>query len=239
MMTIEFPQDAATWGRRRRSDWLREQGVTPDSPEWNAAHAAMIALADAAARESARKQAEREAARLAPWMPQAREHVLDWGCIEEMEPGEERDAAVERGVLEEADRLATEAEEAAVEAEAQREREEAALIEYAAKQACLRLAVAAATEAVLEAGWTISGRKCSHDSSRYFWLGSPLADGEDEPAHYLSLRISDHHAKNGAGWNEAEQTRHDEPNINIVIRPGAGGEYTFDIAPLVETLDQF
>ena len=139
---------------------------------------------------------------------------------------------------EEAARMADEAEEAAEEAARAAEREAEELADYEARQDCLRAAVAAAKEAVAAAsGWRLLKRPCSHDSSRYHWLLGG-GSGDDDYEQALSLRISDHYTKNGSGWNEAKQTQHDEPDVNIVIRRGAGGEYTFDLTPLVETLDR-
>jgi hypothetical protein len=89
----------------------------------------------------------------------------------------------------------------------------------------------AATAAVAAAGWAAQWRHGSRGGSIYYWITEPGEEGER-----YSLRISDHHAPGGAGWNEERQERHAEPDINIVIRRGAGGEYTFDLAPLVETI---
>lgn len=179
---------------------------------------------------------ERERRRIEPYMAAAREHVVAWGCVED---GESSPEEIEGMVVEEATRLADEADEAADEAARAAEREAAADADYARRQACLAAAVAAATDAATAAGWRMESRRCSHDSSRYYWV---LRGGDkDVPGDYdeaVSLRISDHHAKNGSGWNESKQEQHDRPDINVVIRRGAGGEYTFDLAPLVETLNR-
>ena len=67
----------------------------------------------------------------------------------------------------------------------------------------------------------------------YFWLDEPGEEGER-----YSLRISDHHAPGGGGWNDERQERHAAPDINIVICRGEGGDYTFDLGPIVEILGQ-
>ena len=141
-------------------------------------------------------------------------------------------------VRDEAARLADELARVERETEERAEREAEELEEYLLKQNGLRRALAAAESLVREAaGWRLVSRRCGSDSSHYFWLffgGESEADWEER----IGLRISDHYAPNGSGWNELTQDRHPEPDINIVIRRGAGGEYTFDLTPLVETISR-
>jgi hypothetical protein len=130
-----------------------------------------------------------------------------------------------------ADEAATEAEERAA-ADAERaEREAAELTDYLARQAAVDAARRAAEAACAAAGWTITWRQGSAGGSMYFWIGGPADDDER-----VSLRISDHRAPGGAGWNGERQERHAEPDLNIVIRRGAGGDYTHDLTPLVEMI---
>jgi hypothetical protein len=130
-----------------------------------------------------------------------------------------------------ADEAATEAEERAEAAAKQAEREEAELADYLARQAAVDAARREAEAACAAAGWTITWRHGSAGGSLYFWIVGPADDDER-----FSLRISDHHAPGGAGWNDERQERHAEPDINIVIRRGAGGDYTHDLTPLAETI---
>jgi len=130
-----------------------------------------------------------------------------------------------------AEEAATEAEERAA-ADAERAEQEAAeLADYIARKAAVDAASREAEAACAAAGWTMTWRHGSAGGSMYFWLDGPADDDER-----MSLRISDHHAPGGAGWNDERQERHAEPDINIVIRRGAGGDYTHDLTPLVEMI---
>ena len=128
---------------------------------------------------------------------------------------------------------ADEAEELAAAEEEMAERDEADMRDYLARCAATEEAVRSASAAVAAAGWSLRWRQGSRGGSIYYWITEPGEDGER-----YSLRISDHHAPGGAGWSDEKQERHAEPDINIVVRRGAGGGYTFDIIPLVETLDR-
>jgi hypothetical protein len=234
MTSPEYPPEANTWSRGRRSEWLRGIGMEPDTADWNRSHSELAAMAASYATEMAAAEAERERRRIEPYLAEARENVAAWGCVEDGEPSPEE---IEEMVREEAARMAEEAEEAADEAASAAEREAEEAADYDLRQAAIKAAVAAATDAAAAAGWRAETRRCSHDCSRYFWLlrgGDPGVAGDYDEA--VSLRISDHHAKNGSGWNESKQEQYPEPDINIVIRRGAGGEYTFDLTPLVETI---
>jgi len=129
-----------------------------------------------------------------------------------------------------ADEAAAEAEERDAAAAKKTEREAAELTDYLARQAGVAAARREAEAACAAAGWTMTWRHGSA-GSMYFWIVGPADDDER-----VSLRISDHHAPGGAGWNDERQERHAEPDLNIVIRRGAGGEYTHDLTPLVETI---
>jgi hypothetical protein len=134
-------------------------------------------------------------------------------------------------------RFATEAadgaEEVAAAEEERKGRDEAEMRDYLARCAATDEAVLAATTAVAAAGWAVQWRHGSRGGSIYYWITEPGEEGER-----YSLRISDHHAPGGAGWSDEKQERHAEPDINIVIRRGAGGDYTFDLNPLIETLSR-
>lgn len=228
--------DDPTAGRITIRERLEAAGLAINTADYNRAFEAFRRGQAAALAARQAEAAERERRRIEPYLAEARENVAAWGCVEDGEPSAEQ---VEEWVIEEATSMADEAEEAAEMAarSAEREAEEAA--DYDRRQAAIEAAVAAATEAATSAGWRLERRRCSHDSSRYFWVlrgGDPDVAGDYDEA--VSLRISDHHAKNGSGWNEAKQEQHDRPDINIVIRRGAGGEYTFDLTPLVETIAQ-
>ena len=240
MTTIDWQAagtDDPTAGRRTIRDRLEAAGLAANTPDYQRAFEEFRRGQAAALAARQAEAEERERRRIDPHMAEARKNVAGWGCVED---GESSPEEVEQWVVEEATRMADEAEHAAAEEARAAERDAAELADYAARQAGLRMAIAAATAAVAEsAGWRMEERRCSHDSSRYFWLlrgGDPGVAGDYDEA--VSLRISDHHAKNGSGWNEAKQEQHDRPDINIVLRRGAGGEYTFDITPLVETLDR-
>jgi len=240
MTTIDWQAagtDDPTAGRRTIRERLEAAGLAVNTPDYQRAFDEFRRGQAAALAAKQAEAEERERRRIEPHMAEARANVAAWGCVED---GESSPEEVEQWVVEEATRMADEAEQAAAAASRAAERESAELADYTARQAGLRMAIAAATAAVAESdGWRIEERRCSHDSSRYFWLlrgGDPDAAGDYEEA--VSLRISDHHAKNGSGWNEAKQQQHDAPDINIVLRRGAGGEYAFDLTPLMETLDR-
>lgn len=226
---MNIPAEAASWGRRRRSDWLRSQGVLEGSQEWNAAHSALAEVARLAAVEQARRQAERETARISPYLDKARWAVEGFGVVEE---GLASPEEIEDLVIEEATRLADEADEAAAEAAAEAERQAREEADYIARQETLSRCVKAVAEAVDGTPWTLVERRCSHAESRYYWL---LLGTPDDYEDRLSLRISDHHARGGSGWNEAAQTHYPEPDVNLVLRRGDDG-WGFDLAPLAGRL---
>jgi hypothetical protein len=169
-----------------------------------------------------------ERARLAQFLPHVREDAAFWGCVED---GHMTAEELEEMIIEEARERADKAEEIAAEEARAAERAAAEFLDYQQRQAALDACERAAQAEVIEAGWKWTARKCGHGSSRYFWL-----ERADEEV-VLSLRISDHYAKNGSGWNEAKQEQHDEPNINLVIRSNGDGPYGFDLAKLTESLD--
>lgn len=235
-MTWEsFGRENPTLGRHGIRDALEAAGLVLNTRDYQLAYEAVRRGGSAEEQARAAKRAEQERLRVEPFMAEARANVMAWGCVED---GGSTPEEIEEMVGEEATRLADEAEEQAAEAARAAKREEQELADYLARQRGLEAAVLAAEAAVAEAdGWRIEERECSNASSRYYWLlrgGDPAEADDYEEA--VSLRISDHHAKNGSGWNEAKQEQHEPPDINIVICRGAGGEYTFDLTPLVETI---
>ena len=219
-------------GRRTIRELLEAGGLAVNTTEYNRAveeflrgQAAAIAARQAAADE-------RERARVEPYLAEARDNVMTWGCVEDGSTPQEEIAEL---VTQEATRLADEAEERVADEALAAEREAAELADYCMRQEALAAAVQAATDAAISAGWRIEQRQCSHDCSRYFWVVR-CDDDDDEHEQAVSLRISDHHAKSGSGWCESKQAHHDEPDINIVLRRASGGAYTFDMAPLMETI---
>jgi hypothetical protein len=90
------------------------------------------------------------------------------------------------------------------------EREEQA--EADAKYAAIRDAFEALVRGVVpmaeSLGWEVTIRSCSHSASRYYVL--------DKNGQSLDLRVSDHVAKNGAGFNRETGLPHDECDVNIV-----------------------
>lgn len=232
-----FGQENPTLGRHGIRAALEAAGLVLNSREYQIAYEAVRRGGNAEEQARAAKRAEQERLRVEPFMAAARGNVMAWGCVED---GGSTPEEIEEMIREEATLLADEAEEQAAEAARAAEREEQELADYLARQAGLRAAVLAAEGAVAAAdGWRIEERRCSNECSRYYWLlrgGDPAeADDYEEAA---SLRISDHHAPNGSGWSDEKQERHEAPDINIVLRRGAGGGYTFDLAPLMETLDR-
>ena len=228
--------DDPTAGRITIRERLEAAGLVVNTAEYHRAFKEFRRGQAAALAAQQAEAAERERRRIEPFVAEARENVAAWGCVED---GEQSPEEIEEMVREEATRMADEAEEAADEAARAAEREAEEEADYDRRQAAIEAAVAATIDAATAAGWRLERRRCSHDSSRYYWLlrgGDPDVAGDYDEA--VSLRISDHHAKNGSGWNEAKQEQHDRPDINIVIRRGADGEYTFDLTPLVETIAQ-
>jgi len=132
-----------------------------------------------------------------------------------------------------AEEAATEAEELAEADQARRRQEEAEQVDYLARRAGLDAARQAVEAAVAAAGWTLIWRHSSLGST-YFWLENPA----DEHGERLAMRISDHAAPNGSGWNDEKQQRHAAPDINIVLRRTTAGEYAFDLATLVAALEE-
>jgi hypothetical protein len=130
-----------------------------------------------------------------------------------------------------ADEAATEAEERAAADSKRSEQEAAELADYIARRSAVDAASREAEAACAAAGWSMTWRHGSSGGSMYYWLEGPADDDER-----VSLRISDHHAPCGAGWNDERQERHAEPDLNIVIRRGADGDYTHDLTPLVEMI---
>lgn len=224
-------------GRRTMREQLEAAGLKLDTAVYNAAVAEFRRGQEAALAERRAAAEARERQRVEPFLASARENVMAWGCVE---AGSTSAEEVEAMVADEARLMADEADERAAAEAALAEREAEQLADYLARQDGLRAAVTAAEAAVAGVGgWRMRWRQCGNSSSRYYWLlrgGDPADDGDWEERH--SLRISDHHAPHGSGWNEAAQDRHAEPDINIVLRRGAGGVYTFDLTPLVETLGQ-
>ena len=207
---------------------LEAAGLEPNSRGYNLAFEAIRRGQSATEQARAADRAEAERERLAPFLAQAREDAASWGCVED---GDMTAEQIEAMILEEARERADEAEELAAEEARAAERAAAELHDYQQRQAALDACERAAQAEVIDAGWKWTVRKCGHDSSRYFWIESH----NEEVA--LSLRISDHYAKNGSGWNESKQEQHDAPNINLVIRPNGDGTYGFDMTKLTESLD--
>lgn len=130
-----------------------------------------------------------------------------------------------------ADEAATAAEDKA----AADDRADAELADFLARGQAIDAATDAVRAAAAAAGWTLAWRHGSRSSgSVYYWLCEP--DSDEAEGERYSLRVSDHHAPIGGGWNEERQERHDAPDINIVIRRGADGGYTFALDPLMELL---
>jgi hypothetical protein len=219
-------------GRHEIRSMLEAAGLVINTAEYNRAREAFGRGAAATDRTRAAELEARERARIAPQLAEARENVMLWGAVED---GCVDAAEIERSVIQEATRMADEADEQADEQARRAERDEEELLDYQQRQSCLAACETAAEAACKEAGWTFTRRRCCNDSSRYFWIARLDADGDEEVV--FGLRISDHIAPNGSGWNEEKQDRHDEPDVNIVIRRGAGDEYTFELAPLMETLN--
>lgn len=219
-------------GRQSIRKALEAAGLTANTHDYQRAFEGVRQGQADELRRRAVEQAAAAAARLAPWIEHVRGEAPHWGCA-----GEVTDDVLESMILEEASRLADEADERAEEEARTAEREAAEAADYAARQEALVACVAAVKAMAADAGWRIEERRCSHEQSRYYWLKT---GGEtDDPGDYdqvLSLRISDHYAKSGAGWNEAKQERHDEPQVNIVLRRGDGAAYTFDLNGLDERL---
>jgi len=225
-------RERPSMGRHEIRSMLEAAGLVINTAEYNRAREAYGRGASATERTRAAEQAAAERERIAPYLAEARENVMAWGAVEDGGMGGDE---IERSVIEEATTLADEADEQAAEDASRAERDEEELLGYQQRQACLAACETAAEAACKGAGWTFTRRRCGNDSSRYFWIARLDADGEEEVV--FSLRISDHFAPNGSGWNEQKQEQHDEPDVNIVIRRGAGDEYTFDLTPLMETLD--
>jgi hypothetical protein len=224
----QFGRDNACSHRYALRAALEAAGLELNSRDYHLAIEAVRRGQSVAEQARAAERAEVERARLAPFIAEARADAASWGCVED---GDMTADQLEAAILEEARERADEADEHAAEEARAAERAAAELIDYQQRQAALDACERAAQAEVIDAGWKWTARKCGHDCSRYFWLERH----DDEVV--LSLRISDHYARNGSGWNEAKQEHHDEPNVNIVIRSNGDGTYGFDLARLTKKLD--
>lgn len=174
----------------------------------------------------------RERQRIEPYMGKAREWVS-----EDDDYAAKSSEEIEKLVVEEATRMADEVDEIAIELARKAERDAEDDADRDRRRAAIEEAVSAATAVAIAAGWRLEWRPCSHASSRYYWLllgGDP--DVDDDYEKVFSLRISDHYARNGSGWNEEKQEHYDLPDINIVTYLWVGDEYTFDLTPLKEMI---
>jgi hypothetical protein len=224
----QFGRDNACSHRYALRAALEAAGLEPNSRDYNLAFEAIRRGQSATEQARAAERAEAERVRLAPFLAEARADAASWGCVED---GDLSADELEELILRDAKERADEADEKTAEEARAAERAAAELLDYQQRQAALDACERAAQAEVIDAGWKWTTRKCGHDCSRYFWLERH----DDEVV--LSLRISDHYARNGSGWNEAKQEQHDEPNINIVIRGNGDGTYGFDLARLTENLD--
>jgi hypothetical protein len=226
----QIGRDNRTWGRHEMRAAIQAAGLELNSRDYHLAFEAIRRGQSEIeqARKAEREQAERH--RIEPYREEARLNVLSWGCWEENGPEGDLETFLENCV-EEATRLADEVDEAAAEEVRSKERDEAALLDYRQRLAGVDACVASAQAEVADAGWLLEERRCGSDCSRYFWLT------REEGDFALSMRISDHYAKNGSGWNESKQEQHDAPDINIVLCKQADGCYGFDLKKLTERLD--
>lgn len=226
----QIGRDNRSWGRQEMRAAIENAGLEMNSRDYHLAFEGIRRGQSATeqARRAEREQAERQ--RIEPYREEARLNVLSWGCWQENGPEGSLEQFLE-DCVEEATRLADEADEAVAEATRREEQEEARLVDYQHRVSGVDACVAAAKQVVADAGWAVKERRCGHEGSRYFWLTNAAEDC------VFSLRISDHFAKNGSGWNEARQEQHDAPDINIVLRKQADGSYGFDLKNLTERLD--
>lgn len=224
----QFGRDNAQIGRSELRAAVEAAGLELNSRDYHLAFEAIRRGQSVVEQARAAQRAEAERARLAPFLAESRADAASWGCVED---GDLTAEELEELILRDANERADEADEKAAEEARAAEREAAALLDYQQRQATLDACERAAEAEVLDAGWKWTRRRCGHDCSRYFWI-----ERHDEEV-VLSLRISDHFAKNGSGWNEAKQEQHDEPNVNIVIHSNGDGTYGFDLTKLTERLD--
>jgi len=219
-------------GRLTLRTTLEAAGLVVNSTDYQRVLAAIQRGQDAKRREVEAAQAAREEARLAPYREEARANVLAWGCWEEDGPEGNLEAFLE-DCREEATRMADEAEQAAAEAEETARREAAELLHYQRSVAAINAACGAAAAACLEAGWRLEPRRGGSELSCYFHACRLDENGDEDLV--LTVRVSDHYAPNGSGWNESAQTQHDRPDVNIVMKQD--GTYSFSLERLLERLD--
>ena len=217
-------------GRQTLRATLEAAGLAVNTPDYQRALAALQRGRDARRQEDEAAQAAREEGRLAPYRAEARANVLAWGCWEEDGPEGNLEAFLEdcRG---EAARLADEAEQAAAEAAETAERQAAELLHYQRSAAAVAGACEGAAAACLAAGWRLEPRRGGSELSCYFNACRLDENGDEDLV--LTVRISDHYAPNGSGWNESAQTQHDRPDVNLVM----SSTYSFSLERLLERLD--
>lgn len=224
----EFGREHVCSHRNAMRAALEAAGLELNSRDYHLALEAIRRGQSPAEQARAAERADAERARLSPFLAQARADAASWGCVED---GDMTAEELEEAILEEARERADEADRRVAEEARAAERAAAELLDYQQRQAAIAACQRAAQTEVLDAGWKWTVRKCGHDSSRYFRL-----ERADEEV-VLDLRISDHFAKSGSGWNEAKQEHHDEPDVNLVIVAAGDGTYRFDLAKLTELLD--
>jgi hypothetical protein len=231
----QFGRDNPQMTRRELRDTLEAAGLVLNSRGYHLAFEAINRGRSEIERDrmAVRERAERE--RIAPYQEEARMNVLAWGCWQEQSPADNQ-PQFDADCHEEATRLADEAAESAEDAARTAEQDAADLLNYRERIAAVDACVSAAKASVADAGWRIDERKCGSESSRYFFVCRPDADCPDEEDVVLTLRISDHFAKNGSGWNEGKQDYHNEPDVNVVVRKNRRGNYAFDLSPLTDRL---
>lgn len=198
--------------KAQRQQILRDHGFDPalhSQPfveEWKR-------LQDAHDTERQQKFLEDEKKRLAPYMDEARKAAPDW-CDEWDEADDEQQ---EELVLKVATQLADDAEEQAESERHEKEVENRDMVDYHAKIDAKDHVETAFLEFCKE-----HNLQCEHTSgsggySRYFDVAGPV--DSDEEDNWIKVRISDHYAPNGAGFNQSTGTYHDEPDVNFVVTP--------------------
>ena len=124
-------------------------------------------------------------------------------------------------ILDEAANIRDEESEARQQAEDAEQRAEEEYREWKAKKEATENAIEEAWNIFKQNGWKIEQTGSSITGSNYFTLTKPSRfNGDEYGGVDVTLRISNHYAPKGAGFNEQTQEYHSEPDVNIIVTPG-------------------
>jgi hypothetical protein len=124
-------------------------------------------------------------------------------------------------ILDEAANIRDEEAEAKQQAKDTEEREEEEYQKWLSRKEATEDAIEEASEVLKRDGWKVEMTGQSITGSSYFTLTkSSRFHGDDYGGVDVTLRISNHYAPKGSGFNQQTQEYHNEPDVNVVVTPG-------------------